>query len=62
MFRQLILSIGLAAALTVPIAATAAVPSDAARPGFVLHDAYGQPVSLAGYRGSVVWLTFGATW
>lgn len=31
-------------------------------PEFVLYDTYGQPVSLKGYRGAVVFLTFGATW
>jgi hypothetical protein len=31
-------------------------------PEFVLYDTYGQPVSLKGYRGAAVFLTFGATW
>ncbi len=31
-------------------------------PDFNLMDTYGQPVSLKAYRGSVLWITFGASW
>lgn len=31
-------------------------------PDFTLYDTYSQPVSIKGYRGSIVWLTFGSTW
>ena len=31
-------------------------------PDFTLTDTYGQPVSLKAYRGSVLWISFGATW
>ena len=31
-------------------------------PDFNLRDTYGQPISLKAYRGSVLWITFGASW
>jgi hypothetical protein len=33
-----------------------------AAPLFKLEDVHGRPVSIDGYRGAVVWLTFGPTW
>lgn len=43
------------------------VPADdqtqrAPAPAFTMRDTYGQPVSIKGYKGSVAWITFGATW
>jgi hypothetical protein len=57
------LAAGLAGAVVVALGgvcggASAVEPA----PEFVLYDTYGQPVSLKGYRGAVVFLTFGATW
>ncbi|MBN1514601.1 MAG: redoxin domain-containing protein [Phycisphaerae bacterium] len=41
--------------------ASVAVAAEPA-PDFTLTDTYGQPVSLKAYRGSVLWISFGATW
>jgi len=38
------------------------LPQNDAAVEFSLRDTHGQFVSLKGYRGSAVWLTFGATW
>ncbi len=47
-----------AALATIATLAVAAEPA----PDFTLTDTYGQPVSLKAYRGSVLWISFGATW
>lgn len=40
----------------------AASPGKEAAPAFTLRDTSGQPVNAKGYAGSVMWITFGATW
>jgi hypothetical protein len=51
---------GLITSLT--ICAISAAPEGDLAPDFELRDTYGQTVSVKGYRGSVMWITFGATW
>jgi hypothetical protein len=54
---------GLAAVVVVALGGVCGSAAAAEKaPEFMLYDTDGQPVSLKGYRGAVVFLTFGATW
>jgi hypothetical protein len=56
------LAAGVAVAVAMALGGVCGASAAEKAPEFVLYDTYGQPVSLKGYRGAVVYLTFGATW